>query len=258
MQFKSDFLEFRAARSRNREVFLANYPELIKSIPGLLRNFDTLVEVVGSRFADDGNSHAGLIPFLRLAQRQAQSALDSATSFQAYEGWLLVRPAVEAVLILGKWLDDPRLAQVWNRRLEDPKSYASEYQGVRLRSKSLPRSAAIQMVLKLINDCFAHPNPSYVLRHSSILPFDPKNALLAFGYFDEGYVAEAGCIAMLHLLLVVQEEIRASLSAKFGELHQLDIGLASFEERFAARVKELVDISPEHLWTLRELGLFAA
>lgn len=258
MQFKSDFLEFRAARSRNREVFLANYPDLIKSIPGLLHNFDTLVEVVGSRFADDGNSHVGLIPFLRLAQRQAQSALDSTTSFQAYEGWLLVRPAVEAVLILGKWLDDPRLAQVWNRRLEDPKAYASEYQGIKLRSQSLPRSAAIQTVLKLINDCFAHPNPSYVLRHSSISPLDQKNALLTFGYFDEGDIAETGCIAMLHLLLVVQEEIRSSLVAKFGELQQIDVGLTAFEERLAVRIKELADISPEHSWTLRELGLFDA
>ena len=52
MQFRSDFLEFRAARHRNREVFLANYPRLIKAMPTLLETFDTLTETLATRGAD--------------------------------------------------------------------------------------------------------------------------------------------------------------------------------------------------------------
>jgi len=255
MEFTADFLEYRAARYRNREVFLGNHADLFKVIDPLAANFDFLTNMIGSKMGSDGASHIGLIPFLRLAQRQLQSAFDAVTSFQVYEAWLLLRPAVESALIIGKWLDDPALAQVWLRRFEDKRSYQQEYQGERLRSKSLPRSEDIQLVLKRINDSFSHPNPNYVRRHSSIAPHEASNVILSFQYFDQAPQVEVGCLAMQHLSFTLHESLRKALMIKFEELEKFDVGVKLFLTEFGSRIQTLQRESAENNETLVTFGL---
>jgi hypothetical protein len=74
---------------------------------------------------------------------------------------VLLRPGIEAYLIIGKWIDDPATAEIWKNRRNDWKNYQKTYSGPALRSRSLPMSDQIQTILSIVNDDFVHANPDY-------------------------------------------------------------------------------------------------
>ena len=125
----------------------------------------------------------------------------------------------------------------------------------KLRSKALSRSDELQRVLSRINDDFMHANPEYYTRHTVVEPVDENNLRILVNYFDAEDDNEAHTLALLHLLVVVQESVLALFAAIFGTLPLKTMGLSSFEKAHEQRARDLLKRSPQHEAVLQEFGL---
>lgn len=249
-------LEYQSVRSYNREIFFIEHGDLVKAFVAIDANFNTLLRLPGTMRDCNGKSHVSFIPFIFLVQRQAQSAFEALSAYQSYQAWVLLRPGIEAVLIVGKWVDDPQNAEIWKKRESDPQVYQKTYTGKGLRSKSLPNSESIQGVLRKINDGFVHANPDYYRRHLDIDPTHPDYVKMLLQYFDDDTLLVVNVFAFLHLLLVVQQ----ALVSLFNKLFSCDVALPSplelFGRTYGAKIRELADSTEEHRTLLRELGMW--
>ena len=255
---KIPVLEYHSARSYNREVFLIEHSGLMKTFVAIDGNFHTLLQLPGTKRDHNGKSHVALIPFILLLQRQAQSAFEAFSAYQSYDAWVLLRPGIEAALIVGKWVDDPKNAAIWKNRESDPHVYQKTYTGKGLRSKSLPNSEFIQGVLRKINDGFVHANPDYYRRHLDVNPPHPNYVNMLLQYIDDDTLLVVNAFAFLHLLLVVQQ----ALLSLFNKLFSCDLALPSplglFDRTYGAKIRELADSTEEWRTLLRELGIWNA
>lgn len=172
---KNTVLDYESARSYNRNVFLLNHSWAFHVYSQIDKNFDRLGYILSRGRDRNGNSHVSLIQFFLLMRRQAMNAFWALCSRQSFEAWVLLRPCLESALIVGKWIDDPAAAKVWENRKHDRESYKREYSGKRLRSRSLPHSDRIQSVLSQINDDFMHVNPDYYHRHIDVREGSSRN-----------------------------------------------------------------------------------
>ena len=253
---KIPFLEFHSLQSYNREVFLIEHSDLVKTFVAIDTNYHTLVQLPGTKRDRNGKSYVGLVPFIFLLQRQAQSAFEALAVFQSYQAWVLLRPGIEAALIIGKWVDDPRNAEIWKNRENDTRTYQKTYTGKRLRSKSLPDSESIQGVLHKINDDFVHANPDYYRRHLNINPAGPEFVKMVLQYVDEDNFLLTNAFAFLHLLVVTQQ----ALLSLFNKLFSCNTALPSSRELFvrtyADRIGKLTNLSEEHRRLMREFGMW--
>jgi len=249
-------LEYRGALEHNREVFLLNHAWGIRAFSITDSGFSRLVEVLGHRRGPEGKSRVSFIPFLLLMQRQARGSFERLSSLQSYDAWVLLRPCLESALILGKWTDDVAFAKIWENRKTNLDAFKREYSGRKLRSKSLPRSDELQHVLSRINDDFMHANSAYYTRHTAVTPVGENDVEILVHYFDTEVDNEAHTLALLHLLVVVQESVLALLASTFGDLPLKTLGLSSFEKAHEQRVRALLKRSPQHDAVLKELGLW--
>lgn len=239
VQDMSDFLGYRAVRSHNRETFLLNYANLIRAFVLLDESFTVLAASLNRR-DKTGSAHVSLIPLLLLMQRQSRSSFDAISSHQSYEGWVLLRPAIEATLIMGKWMDRPEMARIWANRFKDAKRYRQEYSGGdKLRSQSLPRSVQIQGVLGKVNDNFLHPNPDYVLRHLDASPVGDAHIGLQVNYFDTQTQTAVNALAWLHLISVIQDSCREMLLQVFASVPEMRLSPADLRREFLDQVRDL-------------------
>jgi hypothetical protein len=177
------FGEYVAARDANRAHFAEAYPYAVEAFNAAFSAFGTLGEQLRTGRDATGKSHISLAPFYFILQRQTAIAFDAVSANQAYAAWVAVRTGVESSLIIGKWVDDKRNADIWERRFVDRKAYQAAYQGKALRSTSLPRSDEIQGALTAINDRFLHPNPEYYKRHLTMKPTPTVRSLNSVTFF---------------------------------------------------------------------------
>ena len=248
-------LEYRSALAYNREVFLIERSEMMKAFSAIDEVFLKLIEYPRTMRDLDGASHVSLVPFILLLQRQSRAAFEALSVFQSYQAWVLLRPGIEAVLIVGKWVDDPSSAQIWKNRVQDRRAYQKEYTGKALRSRSLPDSDRIQGVLSKVNDDFVHANPDYYLRHLQMSAGDPGYVNFLLGYFDDDILQEAHLLAFLHLLLVLEKSLAALLVKLFGSQVSLDVPMAAFQAQFGGKIRNLASKSEDAAATLTHLGL---
>jgi hypothetical protein len=180
-----DILEYRSALAFNREIFLLNFGAQFHAFRQIDENFVALTRPAEMKPGRDGRSSAGFLPPMLLLRRQANVAFDSLSSHQSYQAWVLLRPGLEASLMVGKWLDDPKTFEIWKRRLDEPRAYSDTFSGKNLRSKSLDRSRDLQSVLRRINDDFMHANPTYYRRHMDRVDGLSSDVTLLLQYFDD-------------------------------------------------------------------------
>lgn len=249
-------LHYRSVLAYNREVFLVEHGELIKTFSDIDGNFSALVDIPQTMRDADGHSYESLIPFLLLLQRQSRAAFESFAIYQSYQGWVVLRPGIEAVLIVGKWVDDASNAKVWQNRKQDWKAYQKIYSRRALESKSLPSSKSIQGVLSKVNDDFVHANPDYYGRHLKLDTDDPDYGNFLLNYFDDSAVHQAHVFAFLHLLLVMQQALSDLLGHLFSSPVRLKYSLSEFKLKFGVRITELSSASNESAVILDQLGLW--
>lgn len=61
--------------------------------------------------------------------RHCMFGFQQLVSYQSFLAWLALRPGLEALLILGKWVDDPRNAKLWKEWDKNPGKYRRTYSG---------------------------------------------------------------------------------------------------------------------------------
>jgi hypothetical protein len=249
-----DLRGYRATLALNREVFLIAQRDFVKVFSAADENFGELFEVLGMTRDAEAKSHVAFIPFVALLQRQCRVAFEAIAAFQSYLAWLLLRPGIEALLIMGKWIDDPGFAEIWKARHQDWKAYSKAYSGPALQSRSLPNSDRFQSVLSKVNDEFVHANPEYYNRHLDVSPDGRGYVDLRVECFDESVVHEVHMLAFLHLLLLSQQALADLLSQVFGKPIALKTAPSIFELEFGDRVKGVSLASADAAKILREFG----
>ena len=227
----SAFEEYRKSVEESRAWFLRQHGAVVKSFDLLNSGFNELGRCLQLGITAQNKSHVSLAPLLMICQRQSFLALESLSTQQAYQAWVLIRPGIESVLVMGKWMDDRKNHDIWANRHQNLQEYVKEYSGKSLRSSALPNSGAIQRSLKSINDNFTHPNSDYYFRHVKLKEMDAENYTLSLLYFDDENFHWASVLAMIHLLIVTQDSLARMFSGIFTNLeHKPDqYGLGQFE-----------------------------
>ena len=254
---KIPFFDYRSALAYNRDVFLIEHGDLLKVFDAIDGNFRLLVELPRTRRDRNSKTRGSLIPFMLLLQRQAYSAFEALSAYQSYQAWLLLRPGIEAALIIGKWVDDPQNANIWQEREKDRRAYMKVYTGKDLRSTSLPGSDQIQAVLGAINDRFVHVNPDYYQRHLDVGPGDPGYVSVLLNYFEDDTLRFVNVLAFLHLLLVVQEALLALFNQLFATKATLPSSLGLFRRTYRDRIEELAAANAEYRTVFFDLGAWS-
>jgi hypothetical protein len=229
------FEQYRESVEESRAWFFRQHAAVAASFEVLNTSFDELGHCLQVGRDSNNKTHLSLAPLLLIGQRQAFLALDALASRQAYQAWVLLRPGVEAALVMGKWMEDLENYKIWNRRAADPNAYRKAYTGKALVSSVLPRSSEIQESLKTINDLFLHPNPDYYMRHTAISEMADGVVELKLRFFDDDEFHWASILGMLHLMIVMQESLARMFGAKFVNLDVRPdrYGLSRFEAAHA-------------------------
>ncbi len=175
--------DYYAVQIKNREAFEKNFVSDITVFNELLSRFRQIWGRVGTVRGLSGQSHAGLLPFSNLLIRHLIFGFEHLSCYQSFLAWLTFRPGLEALLIIGKFVDDPANAKIWREREIDPKAYRQTFWGSSLESKSLPKSAEFRQVLTHLNDEFMHPNPAFTYRDTTVKT-DSAGHLIEIQFFD--------------------------------------------------------------------------
>ena len=247
--------EFRAALQNNRDVFPKAFPWADANVLRLLHRADDVLHFLRTATDARGKSQFSMLPMMMLLQRQIIAAYELFSSFRSFQGWLLFRPGIEAILITGVWRDDRQTAEIWRDRQKHRKEYRKVYQGLGLESHSLPNSQRIRAVLSRLNDDFPHPNADYSRRHLGISPIDPENFLLTLDYFDDATVAEANLLAFLMASAVVIDSF-AQMVARIFEASPIQAVAPEIASELGPRCLKLIERDEAASDVLRRLGLW--
>jgi hypothetical protein len=254
---REPILEYLSASEHNRRIFFLNFPWAVRAYAAIHDGFDRIGLPLSERRDASGKSHVGLIPFVLLMQRQSMAAFWALAEHRSYQAWVLLRPCVEAFLVVGKWLDDVENAAIWRNRQPDKKTYIKTYQGAALTPAAFCRGEAVRSVLTRINDDFVHPNPEYYDRHTEAAPLDPNSIFLRVHYFDrDADEHEAALLAMLHLVIVLQEELAEALNAVLVGEPKIALPGDAFRTVYGPAASRLAKAHPNTRATLAELGLW--
>jgi hypothetical protein len=248
-------LEYRAALARNRDTFLIEHGRLLKAFSCILENFELMFERLSTARDLSGKSQISLIPFVALLQRQVTAAFEAFASFQSFHGWVIIRPGIEAALVVGKFVDDRKFFQIWMNRITDRKAYRNSFTGSALVSKSLPSSASIQAVLSTVNDDFVHANPEYYNRHLELTEGGTDHLNIAVTYFDDSANNLAHTLAFLHLALIIQESLAGLLTRLYGQPLKLRFSAGGFRTDFRKDIETAVSKVPNGRSIIEKLGL---
>ncbi len=101
----SEHLDYIATQVRNRETFLLNFGRDFRIFDSSLTALRSIWARLGNERDASGRSHVGLLPFVNILVRHSFFGFQHIASYQSFLAWLTFRPGLEALLILGKWVD---------------------------------------------------------------------------------------------------------------------------------------------------------
>lgn len=250
------FIAYRRTINTNREIFLLKFPNVFLDFLKTDDYCSGLGTAISKGRTKDNKTLVSFIPFMEIIQRQMRNAFEAFISAHSYQGWVLLRPALEAALIIGKWTDDRKNVEIWENRDIDRQSYQKEYSGKRLESKSLPNSADIRSVLSQINNDFMHFNPTYYFRHSKLSAKYIETYFFTLSYFDDDITQDFHIHAFMHICLVIARSIASLLQKQFVDSIRVDVDVKGFRKAYDKRIKRLIKENPEGIKVLTELGLW--
>jgi len=200
------FLDYLSTEFINRQTFLLNYKLYFFNFETIINSFYSIWGRLGKETDSLGQSHVDLLPLVILFIRHSIFGFQHIFSYQSFLCWLNFRPGLEALLISGKFLDDPRNAEIWKNRKKDReslKAYKKKFEGPGLISEKFPQSKCFREVLSRLNEQFMHPNYEYIDRETEILDQGGSSLFMKTDYFDKkihGDIHEAHLLAYLNLL----------------------------------------------------------
>jgi hypothetical protein len=195
-----EYSEYTATQTNNRAIFRCNFSRDLDSFNLLFHKLRSTWQRIGEQRGIAGESHAGLAYFANVLIRHSLMGFQLISSYQSFLAWMTFRPGLEALLIIGKLVDDPHNADVWKNKCADWKLYNNTFSGGALDSKSLPWSKELRRVLSRLNDDFMHPNPTFTYRDSRYMSVG-ADLLLEIKFFDvDDNLLEAHLLSYLNLL----------------------------------------------------------
>jgi len=253
---KIDLLEYAATQVKNRETFLLNYGKDFRTFSYQLGALQDVWSRIGVEKDLQGRSHAGLLLFCSILIRHAILGFQHIATYQSFLAWLTFRPGLEALLILGKFVDNPDNAKIWRDRLVASKAYQKAFSGKSLISKSLPKSSDFREVLTRLNDNFIHPNPDFTYRDTSVHDIGQK-LFLETQYFDVISDLHNGhLLAYLNLLDLIICASESLLNNLYGPPPNASNVRYIFAKAEASRAADLATRNPAARTVMEELGLW--
>lgn len=251
----SDYYRYRNVLTQNRELFLLKFPNVFRDFVRLDMLFVKAAEISKLRNANKENN-AGFIPLVNVMRRQTVNAFESLACMQADQAWVIFRPAIEAALVMGKWMDNPSDCEVWKNRHQHVKEYKDKFWGKGVVSHSLPRAADLRAVLTRINDEYMHLNCDYVNRSTIIRPIDRDNLSISIGYIESDNPHEAHLYSFLHVAAISLDAVTEMIAKDVGQPEANAVGLKHFEEVYQSLVSTLAksDIAAKRI--LKDFGLW--
>jgi len=234
------------------DTYLANFNILIHSLQSIWQR-------LGKEKDLSGNSHLGLLYFANCLIRHSIFGFQHLATYQSFFCWLTFRPGLEALLILGKFVDDPHNADIWRTRESAKEAYIKTFQR-EIISKSLPRSAQFREVLSRLNDQFMHPNPEFVYRDTSIVDEGGSFLFLRTEYFDsidKTDIYESHLLAYLNLLDQICWSSDGLVRNLYGPSPKDLRPQRSFAESSEKTAIHLASSNPLCKKIMEELGLWA-
>jgi hypothetical protein len=250
-----EYAGYHSTQVRNREVFEKNFASDIAAFNALLSRLREAWARVGVTRDVSGHSQVGLLPFSNLLLRHVIFGFEHLSCYQSFLAWLTFRPGLEALLIIGKFVDDPANAKIWLEREIDPKAYRQAFWGNALESKSLPRSAELRRVLTRLNDEFMHPNPAFTYRDTTVKT-DKAEHLVEVQFFDvNADLHEAHLLAYLNLLDIIVVTSDCLVTALCGPSETNSPAQQTYETKEQNRATQLAkDAVAKKI--MQELGLW--
>ncbi len=251
-------LEYAATVSQNREIFLLNFSKDFRRFDGLLNELQTVSLRVTRERDSKGASHVSLLVPLGILIRHCMFGFQQLVSYQSFLAWLAFRPGLEALLIMGKWIEDPNTARIWSERDTEPGRYQRTFSGRALLSRSLSRSAEFRRVLGRLNDEFVHPNPYFAFRETSLREASAETMVVETRFFDDRpELHEAHLLAYLHLLDLMVTTCDGLFTKLFGA-REASVGAArpTVAADEGERAKSLAQRHPLAKKIMEELGLW--
>jgi len=225
-----EYADYYSTQVRNREIFEKNFDSDIRVFKALLSKLRSIWARLGTTRGISGHSHVGLLPFSNILVRHVIFGFEHLACYQSFLGWLIFRPGLEALLMIGKFVDDPANAKIWKNREVDAKTYGQTFSGRALASASLSRSAEFRQVLTRLNDEFMHPNPAFAYRDATAKS-EIAGILLEIQCFDMSpEVHEGHLLAYLNLLDLIVAASDSLVSGLCGPT-----GTVTTLETYAAR-----------------------
>jgi hypothetical protein len=251
-----DLLEYAATQVRNRETFLLNYGKDFGMFDYQFGALRAVWSRIGTEKDLKDQSHVGLLLFANILFRHAILGFQHIASYQSFVAWLMFRPGLEAILFLGKFVDNPANAKIWQNRLINRKDYQGAFSGRHLISKSLPKSSDFRRVLTRLNDDFMHPNP-YFTHKDMNLRDDGPNLTLEIQFFDVNSEEHEGhLLAYLNLLDLIRWASESLVNNLFGPASD-SVGIQkAFAEVEEARAANLAARNPAAKKVMEEFGLW--
>jgi hypothetical protein len=253
---KHDLLEYAATQVRNRETFLLNYGKDFGVFTYQIGALRAVWSRIGAERDLMGQSHAGLLLFANILVRHAILGFQHIASYQSFVAWLTFRPGLEALLLLGKFVDNPANAKVWRDRLTNRNAYQKAFSGKGLISKSLPRSREFRGVLTRLNDDFMHPNPDFTYRDMDVRSRGPI-LTLEIQFFDViSDVHEGHLLAYLNLLDLILWASESLVNNLYGPPPDASAVRQTFTGAAEARGVSLASRNPAAKKIMEKLGLW--
>lgn len=253
---KPDLLDYASNQVKNRETFLLNYGNDFGVFDYLMKVLFSNWSRLGTEKDKNGNYHTGLLLFSNILTRHAIFGFQHLVSYQSFLAWLTFRPGLEAFLILGKFVEDPKNSKIWKERYSNRKAYQKAFSGKSLVSSSFSKGHEIQKVLSRLNDDFMHPNPDFTYRDMSIRN-QGSSYLLEIQFFDVSpIIHEAHLLAYLNLLDILVKESEDLIKQLFDKEDQNTTTKSPFESLANSRATELSVKDPIAKKVMQELGLW--
>ena len=253
---KYDLLEYAATQVRNRETFLLNYGKDFGVFSSQLSALLGVWSRIGVEKDLKGQSHAPLLLFFNILRRHAIFGFQHIATYQSFVAWLTFRPGLEALLVLGKFVDNPANAKIWSDRVVDRDAYQKVFWGKSLISKSLPRSSDFRKVLTRLNDDFIHPNPDFTYRDMNVRESGQKLSL-EIQFFDvSSDIHEGHLLAYLNLIDLILWASQSLVNNLYGAPPDASSVRNTFAEAEASRATDLAIRNPAAKKVMEELGLW--
>jgi len=249
-QLPFNALDYFATLSRARDTFLLNFGGDYRRFQSLVNTLHGCWARLGTQRDGTGHSHAGLVLFSNILMRHAVLGFQALASYQSFLAWLSVRPGLEALLIVGKFVDSRENARIWRERETDRDAYQRAFQGKALTPKSLEDGEVLRLVLTRLNDNFTHPNPNFVYRDQ----FYRDERLMVQFLETRPEIHEAHVLAYLNLVdrvVYASEQLVAKLLAGAMRTERTPYAKAEME-----RARRLADAEPLAKRIMVELGLW--